>query len=120
MHDAFVVREMRGGMFAPAIHAELVPWTGQCLAVPRPFIAGIAPHPRGLGFAGLASSLHLDRGIVGEERRFRPHLLASVIGQGRQECQERIDPRRMSVTPTASQTRVLLGTGIKPTGPAQG
>ena len=89
MHGAAVTREMRGGMFALAIHAELVPGKGWSLSAPGPFIADIAPHPRGLGFAGLAPDLHLDRGIVGEESGSRPHLLANVIGQG---CQERRRP----------------------------
>lgn len=89
MHDALVAREMRGGMFALAIHAELVPGTGRSLSTPRPFIADIAPHPRGLDFAGLAPDLHLDRGIVGEESGSCLHLLANVIGQGARTSVER-------------------------------
>src|SRR6056297_872426 len=48
MHNALVALEVRGGMGALAIHAELIPGTGWGLAAPWPFIADIAPHARGL------------------------------------------------------------------------
>ncbi len=92
MDGSLVACEMRSGMFALAIHTELIPGTGRSLAAPRPFIADIAPHPRRLGFAGLDPGLHLDRSIIGEERGTRPHLLANVIGQRFKEGCRSPDP----------------------------
>ncbi len=79
-------------MFALAIHAELIPGAGRGLAAPWPFVADIAPHPRRLGSAGLASDLHLDRGVVREERGTGARQLADMVGQRFQECRRSPDP----------------------------
>ena len=43
MYGAGVPAEMMDGMFALAIHAELIPRAGRGLTAPRPFIADITP-----------------------------------------------------------------------------
>jgi len=101
MHDARVSLEVGGRMGALAIHAELIPGAGRGLAAPRPFIADIAPHPRGLGSAGLASDLHLDRGVVGEERGAGAGQLAEMVGQ-------RLQERRRSPHPIGQRRTVKI------------
>ena len=101
MHDARVAPEVGGRMGTLAIHAELVPSTGRGLTAPRPFVADIAPHPRGLGFARLAPSLHLDRGVVCEQRMTDAHQLADMVGQRFQE-------RRRSPNPIGQRRPVQI------------
>ena len=59
-----LMQQMLGAELTEHLGYEHGMEAGRGLASPWPFVAGIAPHPRGLGSAGLTSDLHLDRGVV--------------------------------------------------------
>lgn len=85
MHDSFVACQMRGWVGALAIHAELVPRARWSLPTPRPFIAHIAPHAGGLGFARLASDLHFDRRVIRKQSGAGADQASYVVRQALQE-----------------------------------
>jgi hypothetical protein len=81
MHGAGVARQMIDGMFALAIHAELIPRTGRGLSLPRALVAHITPAPRGFGLLRSGFGLQLYRCVVSKQRWPCADQLTNMIGQ---------------------------------------
>ena len=79
MDPAFVAGEVADRMMAFAIDGALVPGARRCLPVPRPLVPDIGPGPCCAG-AFVSGAQHLDRRVIGKQRRTSPHMASNCIG----------------------------------------
>ena len=91
MHPSFKAVEMLGGVLAFAVDGELVPGCRWIRPEPRPLVTYVGPDPGCLGSA-VARGLHLERCVIGEDRRTAQHVPADRIGQRLQKGCRLTDP----------------------------
>ncbi len=82
---------MFGRVLALSIDGEPIPGGWWIIARPGTLVANIGPDPGGLGLA-VARRLHLDRGVIREDRLAALNMAPDRIGQRLQQGRRFADP----------------------------